>query len=351
MSVINTWELRLSMYYQIIPLRVRLIKVSIAGLLLHCSIAFSQSFEPFSFIALGDMPYSIPEDYPRYERLISDINKAKPSFNIFIGDTKSGSTPCSDEYNQKVKSYFNQFNAPVIYSIGDNEWTDCHRPLAGSYDPIERLDSLRKIFFNSSRSLGKQRLHLTRQSDTNPEYKKFVENSYWVKNHFLFVNLHIPGSNNNFERDELSKAEYYERNQANLNWIQSAFELAINKGYLGIIFSFQADIFYNSTQSTNVDSGYRDTLQIFSKNAQEFKKPILLIHGDSHRLIIDQPLKTLDQKYVLENVLRLEVMGAEQVQAVKIEVSPKAEQPFSFNPILLKQNMNYPKPQILHPIN
>ena len=108
--------------------------------------------QPFKFIALGDMPYKIPEDFIRYERLISEINKSNPSFSIFIGDTKSGSSPCSDEYNLIVKKYFNQFSSPLIYSIGDNEWTDCHRPLAGAYDPIERLQSLRKTFFASNMS-------------------------------------------------------------------------------------------------------------------------------------------------------------------------------------------------------
>ena len=323
---------------------MRLFKAFLVWLLIACSgVISAQSFEPFQFVALGDMPYSLPEDNVRYERLISEINKTKPSFSIFIGDTKSGSTPCSDEYNQKVKAYFNQFTSPLIYSLGDNEWTDCHRPLAGSYDPIERLDKLRNIFFNTTKSLGKQTLDLTRQADVDPKNKKFVENAYWVKNHFLFVNLHIPGSNNNFERDERSKAEYYERNQANLDWIQSAFALASMKGYLGIVFGYQADMFYTPTQATHAESGYRDTLHTLSKHAQEFKKPVLLIHGDSHRLIIDQPLKTIDQKYVVENVLRLEVMGAEQVQAVKVQVNPKSEQPFSFTPILLRQNMSLPR--------
>jgi len=82
-------------------------------------------------------------------------------------------------------------------------------------------------------------------------------------------------------------------------------------------------------------------LHALSKGAQDFKKPVLLIHGDSHRLIIDQPLKTIDQKHILENVLRLEVMGAEQVQAIKIEVNPKSEQPFGFTPLLLRNNMRY----------
>ncbi|MBU3594959.1 hypothetical protein ICN10_00915 [Polynucleobacter sp. 86C-FISCH] len=321
------------------------IKTLVASIFLVCSFGvLAQSSEPFRFIALGDMPYKLPEDYVRYERLISEINKKNPSFSIFIGDTKSGSTPCSDEYNQKVKTYFNQFTSPLIYSVGDNEWTDCHRPLAGSYDPIERLNNLRAIFFNTHKSFGKRQLDLIRQADTDPRYQKFVENSYWVKNQFLFVSIHIPGSNNNFERDERAKSEYYERNQANLDWIKGAFELASSKGYLGIIFAYQADTFYTAAQAVSEDSGYRDTLHALSKNAKEYKKPVLLIHGDSHRLILDQPLKTVDQKHILENVLRLQIMGADQVQAVEIKVDPKAEQPFSFTPILLRQNMNQPKP-------
>jgi len=298
--------------------------------------------QPFRFVALGDMPYNIPDDYVRYERLIRDINKIKPSFTIFIGDTKSGSSPCSDEYNLIVKKYFDQFSEPLIYSIGDNEWTDCHRPNAGSYDPIERLQGVRKTFFGSAMSQGKRQLQLSRQADLDPRYSKYVENSMWVKNHFLFVNLHITGSNNNFERDDSAKQEYYARNQANLSWIDQAFQLASSKKYSGIVLFYQADMFYSPNQATDLTSGYRDTLQTLTTHAQTFKKPVLLIHGDSHRLIIDQPLKSIDQKNILENVLRLQVMGAEQVQAVEIQVNPAAQQPFSFTPILIRENMNAP---------
>jgi hypothetical protein len=303
--------------------------------------SFAQSFK---FVAIGDMPYNPPKDYVRYERLITEINRLKPSFTLFIGDTKSGSSNCSDEFNQLVKNYFNQFNGPLIYSVGDNEWTDCHRPLAGSYDPLERLARLRQTFFQNKMSLGKQALQLTRQSDLDPQYSKFVENSSFVKNGVLFVNVHIPGSNNNFERDEAAKAEYRERNQANLSWIKRAFELASTNQYVGLVFFYQADMFYTGKEPIDPESGYRDTLLSLSKHAEELKKPILLIHGDSHRLIIDQPLKTPDQKHALENVLRLQVMGAELIQGVEIEVDPKSEQPFSFTPILLKQNMLHPSP-------
>jgi hypothetical protein len=305
--------------------------------ILFASTLLAQSFK---FVALGDMPYTIPDDYVRYERLIAEINKMNPSFSIFIGDTKSGSSPCSDEYNLVVKQHFNQYLSPLIYSIGDNEWTDCHRAQAGAFDPLERLQNLRKTFFQSKASLGRSTLPLTRQSDIDTRHSKYVENSYWVKNNFLFVNLHITGSNNNFERDESAKQEYLERNQANLSWIDQAFTLAAHKKYAGIILFYQADMFYSPSQTTDLTSGYRDTLQALSSHAQAYKKPVLLIHGDSHRLIIDQPLKTIDQKHILENVMRLQVMGAEQVQAVEIQVNPIAEQPFSFTPILIRENMN-----------
>jgi len=319
---------------------MKIYKILLAIFLIGCSLtSHSQPVEPFKFIALGDMPYNVPDDYIRYERLISEINHQKPSFSIFVGDTKSGSTLCSDENNQRVKSYFDSYDAPLIYSIGDNEWTDCHRPLAGSYDPLERLDKLRITFFKNNESQGKKHLRLVRQTDIDSQYSKFVENSYWTKDGFIFVSLHIPGSNNNFERNDEAKAEYRERNQANLEWIKQMFTKAASKEYAGIIFAFQADMFYSANQLTDPDSGYRDTLLAFSKGAQALRKPVLLIHGDSHRLIIDQPLKAENQQQVLENVIRLEVMGDKQVQAVEVSVNPRAEQPFDFKPLLLKSNM------------
>jgi len=118
-------------------MKLRYLKTILAALFLcFASVSTAQNFK---FIALGDMPYNIPEDYVRYERLIQRINTQTPAFSIFIGDTKSGSTPCSDEYNLIVEGYFKKFNSPLLYSPGDNEWTDCHRPSAGAYDPIERL--------------------------------------------------------------------------------------------------------------------------------------------------------------------------------------------------------------------
>jgi len=303
-------------------------------------IAFTAYGESIRFVALGDMPYSLPKDFVRYERLIKAINADKPAFSIFVGDTKSGETPCTDEYMEKTTGYFNSFDAPLIYSIGDNEWTDCHRTLAGSYDPIERLDRIRKTQFVDQHSFGKRRMALTRQSDVMPQFAKFVENSLWVKGKFVFVSLHIPGSNNNYERTPASTQEYLERNTANLAWIEYAFQLAQKKSAAGIVFAFQADMFYSPPGVVNnQNSGFVDTLNQFRSMAEKTTLPILLIHGDSHRLRIDQPLLDSNRR-VLENVYRLEVMGADEVQAVEVTVDDSKSSPFSFRPLLVPENLN-----------
>jgi len=295
--------------------------------------------QSFKFIALGDMPYSQPADFPRFERLITSINQQKPVFSIFVGDTKSGSSPCSNAHVEKMTVYFNSFKAPLIYSIGDNEWTDCHRASAGGYDPLERLEHIRSAQFNTSNSLGSVKLKLQRQADIMPQFSSYVENSLWTKSNFLFVNVHIPGSNNNFGRDEASNQEYAARNSANLAWINHAFQLAKDRKYAGIIFAFQADIFYSPELATSPSSGFRDTIALLQDQSEKLPVPILLIHGDSHQLKIDQPLLN-QQKKLIENVYRLEVMGADQVQAVEIQVDARNSSPFSFRPLIVPQNLS-----------
>jgi hypothetical protein len=296
--------------------------------------------QPIRFIAFGDMPYSA-QDEVRYKRLIQAINQTEPNFSISVGDIKSGSTLCSDANNHRAFLEFQEFNGPVIYALGDNEWTDCHREAAGSFNPLERLNALRMKFFSSNQSLGKNKLTLIRQADLLPQFKAYVENSYWIQNQFLFVSLNIPGSNNNFERNLESVQEYFQRNFANLAWIDHAFQLAKKQALAGIVFAYQGDMFYNPAQAINLSSGYRDTLMAIRNHAEIFNKPILLIHGDSHRLKIDQPLMTNNQKYVLENVFRLQLMGADQVQAVEITIDNSKMAPFSFRPLIVRANSQH----------
>jgi len=110
----------------------------------------------FTFVAFGDMPYR-DADIAKVDRLIGAINRIKPAFTIHVGDIKSGSAPCTDADLKRSLDQINTLEQPVVYAIGDNEWTDCHREIAGKrFDPRERLAKLRELAFSRpGTSLGK----------------------------------------------------------------------------------------------------------------------------------------------------------------------------------------------------
>lgn len=294
--------------------------------------AFAAHAQPFSFVALGDLPYGDEiRAYPSYRVLIGTINKLQPPFSIHVGDIKSGSTLCSDQEFDTQLGHFNRFDAAVVYTPGDNEWTDCHRANNGAYDPQERLQALRQRFFQPGLSLGKTPLQLQNQATLNPTYSKFVENQRWLHQQVLFVTLHIVGSNNNFNvRDSSAVAEYFVRDKANVAWIRDAFALAQQSSAKALVFSMQADVFESKSNWEDFPShsGFRSSIgKTLLPLAAESAIPVLLIHGDSHFFRFDQPFSL--KKKRLMNLTRLIVPGASDVRAVHVTVDVSKRMPFA----------------------
>ncbi|NQW80529.1 MAG: hypothetical protein HQ445_05065 [Polaromonas sp.] len=293
--------------------------------------AFAVHAKPFSFVALGDLPYgSEAHAYPPYRVLIGTINKMHPPFSIHVGDVKSGSTLCSDQELQAQTGHFNMFEAAVVYTPGDNEWTDCHRANNGAYDPQERLQALRKRFFTPGQSLGKAPLKLQNQSTLDPAHSQFIENQRWLYQQVLFVTLHIVGSNNNFEvRDPSAVAEFFERDKANVAWIRDAFAFAQQTSAKANVFAMQADVFESKSiwEDFPGHSGFRNSIgNTLLPLTAEAAVPVLLIHGDSHVFRFDQPFNMA--KKPLNNLTRLIVPGANDVRAVHVTVDTR--QPMLF---------------------
>lgn len=304
--------------------------------------AVPASAQRFDFIAFGDMPYSVPADYERVDRLIDRINAANPAFTLFVGDTKSGSSPCTNEMIARTKQSFDRIAGALIYSLGDNEWTDCHRARAGGFDPLERLAHVRRMHFPDANSLGQKPIRVTRQADIDPARAKFVENSRWVHNDVLFVAVHIVGSNNNFEARPGAPDEYFERNAANVAWIRDSFRVARAESRIGIVFGFQADMWQEANPRDDLSSGYTDSLNAFTVGAAEFERPVLLIHGDTHLYRVDQPLKD-SRKRTIENATRLMVMGADEIHAVRVIVDPAEPGLFGFMALRVPANAVKPR--------
>jgi hypothetical protein len=293
----------------------------------------------FNFVALGDLPYGFDATAgAQYRSLITAINRVNPRFSVHVGDFKAGYTQCSDEEFARQRRHFDLFEQAVIYTPGDNDWTDCGRMIAGNYDPLERLAKIRRDFFFPDRSLGQKPIALESQSVVMPDFSDYVENQRWVVSRTLFATLHIVGSNNRFDpKDPRAEAEFLARDRANIAWIQDAFRLAKSRGYVAVAFFLQADVLLEGNRHDNFppSSGFRQSFgQTLLPLAKEFGKPVLIVHGDSHDFEVDS-IYILDGQ-TLKNVTRLEVPGARVTKAVDVTVNEQAAEPFSFRLISTK---------------
>lgn len=284
------------------------------------------------FVALGDMPYGAPDkSYPPYRALIERVNALQPAFTIHVGDFKAGSTLCSNEEFSAQLEHFGRWRGAVVYTPGDNEWTDCHRANNGGYDPLERLATLRQRFFTPGRSLGQQPITVENQSTVMPAFADYVENQRWWVGDVLFVTVHIVGSNNNFEtRDPKAAAEFFARDRANVAWLRAAFELAQQRHARAMVVAMQADPFDNQQPPETFPrhSGFAASIgDTLVPLAAQWGRPVLLIHGDSHVLAFDNPFK--HQKKPVLNLTRLQVPGAADVRAVEVIVDARASEPWT----------------------
>jgi hypothetical protein len=292
--------------------RINFVKI-FAILLLVVPIANAKSFQ---FMAIGDTSYVSAS---QLDQLVDRINHEPTRFTIHVGDIKSGSTLCSDDMFARVYSQFMAFDKPLIYTPGDNEWTDCHRKNNGPYDPIERLQKIRGLFFSSDQSLGRQPLTLEQQS-AQAAFRHFPENRRWSVEQISFATIHMVGSNNNDQPELPSSSEFKSRNDANIAWMKETFAIARKQSLKAIVFAMQADTFYDTSKSP--ESGFIDWLSAFQQEMSSWKKPVLLIQGDSHVFKVDRPLQ--GKGAGLDLVQRLVVPGAQLTDAVVIEVDPES---------------------------
>ena len=319
-----------------------MIALAIGSLCLNPSVNAQQlaSSPAFNFVVFGDMPYLLPADYGRFENLIRDVNAQKTQvFNVHVGDIKASKTECTDESYKKIFGYFGQFDKPLIYVPGDNEWTDCnkyHNPPV--WDEEERLSALRKLFFDGKTSLGKTKLPLTSQA-LHPEFAKYVENNRWEYGNVSFATVHVVGSNNNFlPNAKNNNAEFYGRDKANMAWLDEVFDNANVKNHIGIVIFLHADM-YNpdkDSKEANAFSDFKDKLQA---HTVDFKKPVLLINGDSHVFLVDKPMYEKGKlKKGIDNFTRLQVFGENNIHAVKVTINPATAGLFQIEQLLVAGN-------------
>ena len=282
--------------------------------------AADRSGNPVTLAIIGDVPYGTAQEAV-FGDLIGAVNDdPKVRVVMHVGDIKSGSTTCSDERFASVRRAFDTFEAPVVYTPGDNEWTDCHRLNNGAYDPLERLATIRALFFSApGAALGRHPMRVESQA-------ALVEDVRWIESRVAFATLHVIGSNNGLAPwtglghaapTPLQAAEVDARIGAVLAWVDATFDVAEANGLKGVVLAMQAD-----TWSPTPAGAQRAIVSRIATRTAAFDGQVLLLQGDSHQFVADDPLG-------LPNFTRIVVHGETlPFEYLRLTVDPRSAQLF-----------------------
>lgn len=281
------------------------------------------------FFAFGDLPYSAAED-EMLVAMLADVSKEGPEFLVHVGDVKGGASPCTARALGRMAQLFKEQAVPVVYTPGDNEWTDCHRPEAGGYDPLERLSVLRLLYFGNDDVLRLSELRVSRENAAYPE-------NYWfVVEGVFFATVHVVGSDNNANRGDADAAdEAMARSRSNREHLRAAVEVANAVDASAFVLLLHADPGFEMPVSPHGFGLFREDLTALLR---DYSGPVLAVHGDTHMYRYDHPLRDPDTGRTIQRFTRLEVPGSPLVGGVWVSVTPGAAKPFSVE-------LTYPDPR------
>ncbi|MGJ0510486.1 MAG: hypothetical protein ACR652_25855 [Methylocystis sp.] len=334
------------------------------GASLICSTAFAEDKKP-AIAVFGDWPYNnfLLENA---SRLVDSVN-SDPSVRwvLHVGDIHSGSQPCTSAkilrpistsnpgWNQSVFAQFQKFKSPLVYTPGDNEWSDCHKTKEGkSGQPLKELTAVRELFFaRPGKTLGLEEKDVWSQAEKAdkafPADAKFVENVMWYDFGVVFVTLNVPGSNNdtrpwtNGFEDAAHATEVQERTDANIRWLKKAFDMARLSLARGVVIAIQADMWDPEALLSGGDGldAYTPFVQQLSASVRQFGRPVLLLNGDSHVFKADRPLADpqsasgqVHKVPATPNLQRIVVQGSTTAPAewLRLTLDPTSRDVFSW---------------------
>lgn len=246
-------------------------------------------------------------------------NDPKVRLVLHVGDIHSGHQYCYLSYDQAVYNLWTQFKDPLVYTPGDNEWTDCHKSGEGGNqqnshgdyvdyangDPVANLALVRSIFFqHPGKTLGERTKNVISQAQhfdpAHPSDAEYVENVMWEQSKILFVTVNIPGGSNNdadpwkiYDPNAASTTQIQEQQQrtdADLRWLDAAFAKASADGDKAVVIAEQADMWDLDGNPSSHIANYDTFITKIADQTAVLDKPVLLINGDSHVYRSDNPM-------------------------------------------------------------
>ncbi len=332
------------------------------------------SEDTLTLAVFGDWPYG-DVLLNSAQLLLNSVNSdPKVRLVLHVGDIHSGSQPCTGVglnpppsgsqpgYNQLVFNLFEQFEDPLVYTPGDNEWTDCHRTKEfSSGAPLNELAAVRRLFFPApGETLGFRKKRVLTQAEhfsrVHPSDAQFVENVMWEDSRVVFVTVNMPGSNNDGLKwtapytDETARTrEAAQRTLAGIRWLQAAFAKAEEDDAKAVLIGLQADMWDPAALVSGGDGlgNYAIFVHELANLARHFRRPVLLINGDSHVLGSDRPLADPASPTGLvygtpavSNLTRITVQGSTSAPAewLRLTINPHTPEVFSWENVVYCAN-------------
>jgi hypothetical protein len=302
-----------------------------AGVLAAVAAHSSQPLEKGSqgkltIAVFGDSPYGTSNadtsQFMATPAFINTINSdSDVSLVLQVGDIHSGQQICSYDYDLSIYKMWTGspvpgaplspgFHSPVVYTPGDNEWTDCHKKNesgggnGGNPNPLENLGYVRSIFFaNPGHTIAVDKAVWSQSKNFDPKYPTdadYVENVMWEQSGIVFVTLNVPGGSNNDEdnwgnpspptQTKAQTDEILNRTGADLRWLDQAFTLAKDDHARAVVIQLQADMWDLDGKPPSHIGAYRQFIDSIALHTTDFGRNVLLLNGDSHRYRSDNPL-------------------------------------------------------------
>jgi len=208
----------------------------------------------------------------------------------------------------------------LVLLPGDNDWLDCARASAGGHDPFERLAALRQRFFTAPTPFPLQRQAAA------------PENTRWIGHGVLFVGVNLPGS----PLPDNAAAQALRRHV--LDWLDEAAALADPQTVRATVIAFHAHPGFAAHGRGGMSVRHAWFLDRLVAWAKHDRRPLLLIHGDTHTYRVDKPLVDPATGERFEHVTRLESHGSPWLGWTRVDVDSAAPAPFRFQPYRLSRD-------------
>lgn len=260
----------------------------------------------YDIALFGDVPYG-SNDGPRFDNMIRSINGSNAVFSAHLGDIgPPESVTCTNAWVDRETVRYDTLQRPMVYTPGDNEWTDC-----GSSQQQTRLSYLRSRILRGTGtpSRGATTMPLETQAS-----RGYPENARWSRGPVAFATLHIVGSRDNYS----NQSEFAPRRQAGLDWVAQTFDLARQQGKEGVVLLAQADPNLDQAASDSGATAYRSMFEAVTGQTRLFDGEVLFVHGDGHTFKSQKPMAGLS------NLRRVQVEGDSKVSYVRVHVDPGA---------------------------